>query len=98
MPDSITITNSFAQDIKLALDDALRSINVYETDERFDPQKAIGGIVRVRAELVNVLAQNSTCTKPICDNIQRQRGHQLLRDLDRLKRVVREDYGIKDAA
>jgi hypothetical protein len=57
MPD-ITITTSFAQDIKLALDDALSCINVHETDERFDPQKAIGGIVRVRAELVNVLAQN----------------------------------------
>jgi hypothetical protein len=57
MPD-ITISNSFAQEIKLSLDDALRCINVRETDDGFDPQKAIGGIVRVRAELVNVLAQN----------------------------------------
>jgi hypothetical protein len=73
MPDSITITNSFAQDIKLALDDALSCINVHETDERFDPQKAIGGIVRVRAELVNVLAQNSTCTKQTCDKIKLKR-------------------------
>jgi hypothetical protein len=98
MPDSITITHSFAQEINLALDDALRCINVRETDDTFDPQKAIGGIVRVRAELVNVLAQNSTCSGGNSDILQRQKGYELLRDLDRFKRRVKQDYGLEDAA
>lgn len=94
MPD---ISTTLLTDIKLALDDALRLVNPVETSDNFNPTKAVGGIIKVRAE-VEQLIQNSSGISANCDKIQRQRGYQLLKDLDRLKRVVREDYGIKDAA
>lgn len=96
MSDSIPISTILLHELKLSLDDALRCINVHETDDDFDPQKAVGRIVKVRAELEKNLAQNIVSVIGNYDKIQR--GHQLLRELDRVRRAVREDYGIKDAA
>jgi hypothetical protein len=94
MPD---ISTTLLTDIKLALDDALRLVNPVETEDDFNPSKAVGNIVRVRAEVERMLGNNVVQAEN-SDIMRRQRGNQLLRELDRVRRAVREDYGIKDAA
>jgi hypothetical protein len=74
MPDTAPIPLVFLQELKLSLDDALRCINVHETNDTFDPQKAIGGIVRVRAELVNMLGNSAINGNSVCSTMRKEQG------------------------
>jgi hypothetical protein len=65
MPD---ISTTLLTEIKLALDDALRLLNPVETDDDFNPSKAVGGIIKVRAK-VEQLIQNSSDISANCVNI-----------------------------
>jgi hypothetical protein len=70
--DSLSIPIPQLQEIKLSLDDALRCINVRETDDGSDPQKAVGRIIRVRAELVNVMGNISSDAAVKHDNMREE--------------------------
>lgn len=81
MPDSISIPLDLLTETRAALDAALCVAQ--------DEPETYGKVVKVRAKLDEVMAGKYAKLAP-----NKQEGYNLLRRLDKLRREVREDYGI----
>jgi hypothetical protein len=69
---NVTISASFLQEIKHALDDALCLNNIPTAPDDFNPDLACRRIIRLRVELEKMLTENSNENLATCVNIHEE--------------------------